>query len=89
MNATTALAAIGLGSFLLGMVLGRQRARTVETHPVGGTPIPHPPGADRLSYYRAQVVKLPRGHRLVAICELHRDELIDTYIACTLIDEVT
>ena len=87
MNASIALVAIGLGSFLLGISLGK-RARTAGTHPVGTAPQPPPPGADRLPYYRDLLVQLPLRERLVAICEFHRDDLIDTDTACALIDEL-
>ena len=87
MNATYALVALGLGSFLLGMVLG-SRARTVGTHPVGTAPQPPPPGADRLTYWRARMLELEQRDRLVAICELHRDGEVDTDTAIALIDEV-
>ncbi len=76
-----------LGSFLLGMVLGT-RARTVETHPVGPTPIPTPPDADRLAYYCRLIEQLPASDRIVAILELHRDRVIHVDTACALIDEV-
>ena len=86
MNEVYAL--IALLSLVLLFRFWRSRRPTSETHPVGPTPIPPSPGADRLNYWAKLLMQLPPRDRLVAICELHRGGDIDTDTAVALIDEV-